>query len=110
MADRPSARDPLKDGGRYPIDGSIWSPDGNWIVFAKNDGGAFRLFRKRSSGGAEELLPGIDKGYVPVGGKQLPSDWSSDGRDVLFEEGGDIWTIAVTDSGETADLGVRTCT
>ena len=82
----------------------IWSPDGNWIVFAKNDRGAFRLFRKASGGGAEELLPGIDKGYVPIGGKQVPSDWSSDGRDVLFEEGGDIWTIGVTDPAKPRTL------
>jgi Tol biopolymer transport system component len=71
----------------------IWSPDGETIVFAKNFQGAFRLFRKPSAGGSEEpLLPG---GRTPAGGKQIPSDWSSDGKTILFDEDGDIHMVPV---------------
>ena len=78
-----------------PATAPVWSPDGEAILFAKNDQGAFRLFRKPSSGGTEEPLFASANARTPSGGKQIPSDWSSDGRVVLFEEDGDIWMLPV---------------
>lgn len=73
----------------------IWSPDAKTIVFAKNFDGALRLFRKPSAGGSEELVLGSDRSRPPSGGKQIPSDWSADGRIMLFEEDGDIYMLRV---------------
>jgi eukaryotic-like serine/threonine-protein kinase len=57
--------------------------------------GAFRLFRKPSAGGPEEPVLAAEHSRTPAGGKQIPSDWSSDGRAILFEEDGDIWMLSV---------------
>ena len=78
-----------------PATAPVWSPDGESILFAKNDQGAFRLMRKPSAGGAEEPLFASDNPRTPAGGKQIPSDWSTDGRAVLFEGDGDIWMLPV---------------
>ena len=73
----------------------IWSPDGDTILFAKNFQGAFRLFRKPSAGGSEEQMLASENARGPSGGKQIPSDWSADGRIILFEEDGDIHMLRV---------------
>jgi Tol biopolymer transport system component len=79
--------------GEAPVTAPIWSPDGATIVFAKNTQGAFRLFRKPSAGGSEEPVLATEHSRMPAGGKQIPSDWSSDGRAILFEQDGDIWML-----------------
>lgn len=73
----------------------IWSPDGKTIVFAKNVQGAVRIFRRPSVGGSEEQMLGNAQSRAPSGGKQIPSDWSADGRNILFEEDGDIYILPV---------------
>ncbi len=56
-----------------------WSPDGEHIVFSSNRKGTHDLYRKSATaGGNEELLL---ESRQEKGG----SDWSSDGRFVLFE-------------------------
>jgi Tol biopolymer transport system component len=82
----------------------IWSPDGKFIVFAKNFEGAFRLFRKPSAGGSEEQLLANDPSGTSSGGKQIPSDWSADGRTILFEQDGDIYMLAVGTGAEPSAL------
>jgi len=83
-----------------PATAPVWSPDGETILYARNDQGAFRLFRKPSSGGTEEPLFASKTSRTPSGGKQIPSDWSADGRFVLFEEDGDIWMLPVANGTE----------
>jgi Tol biopolymer transport system component len=67
--------------------------DGAWVLLAKNRDGAFRLFRQPTSGGADELVRPAAGGNAPVGGKQIPTHWSTDGTTMLFEEAGDIWMV-----------------
>jgi Tol biopolymer transport system component len=74
---------------------SVWSPDGNRVVFASTRKGAYNLYWKLSSGaGADELLLESDQGKVPA-------DWSADGRFLLFrsndpQTGFDLWVLPLS--------------
>src|SRR5438876_306962 len=64
--------DPASDGI------SLWSPDGNHVVFQSNRKGVFNLYWKLSSGtGMDDLLLESDQ-------NKAPADWSPDGRFLLF--------------------------
>jgi Tol biopolymer transport system component len=70
----------------------VWSPDGSRIVFSSGRAGPDDLYWKPSNGaGTEELL------FKSVN-RKVPSDWSSDGRFVLYSEtttnnSSDIWAL-----------------
>ena len=70
----------------------VWSPDGRWIAFAGGRG-KNNLYRKASNGvGQEELLLEGDARNLQ------PSDWSPDGKSLLFGIGdfsssGQIWVL-----------------
>jgi Tol biopolymer transport system component len=69
---------------RWPI----WSPDGTRVVFSSNRRGQFNLYIKSYAGAAiEELLLETDR-------EQIPTDWSPDGRYLLFATRGDPKTQA----------------
>ncbi len=54
-----------------------WSPDGKWIVFESNRGGAFQLYLIAADGGeARQLTAIFTEATQPV--------WSPDGRQVAF--------------------------
>jgi len=56
----------------------VWSPDGSRIVFGSTRDGIFRLYLKPTGGaGKEELLPNLHG---------VPSDWSRDGRFIIFSQ------------------------
>lgn len=81
-------------------DDPVWSPDGNTIVFSSSRDGRFDLYRKVSSGaGNEEVL---FKSEMP--GKE-GTDWSQDGRFILFDQGGpqsgiDLWVLPLFGDGK----------
>jgi dipeptidyl aminopeptidase/acylaminoacyl peptidase len=70
----------------------VWSPDGRWIAYGGTRG-KNNLYRKASNGmGEEELLLEGDAM------NRLPSDWSPDGKSLLFGVGdfassGQIWML-----------------
>jgi eukaryotic-like serine/threonine-protein kinase len=70
----------------------VWSPDGKWIAFGSTRNGPYNIFRKLASGvGPEEML-------LQSPQNQLPSDWSADGRFILFrltdqKNGYDLWAL-----------------
>jgi Tol biopolymer transport system component len=72
---------------------SIWSPDGETIIFDSTRSGPGDLFRKKSNGaGAEELLYSDNL-------TKIPTSWSPDGRFLLFQTtsdktGSDIWVLS----------------
>lgn len=91
----------LLDGiraSRFTFDANIdrfasWSPDGNRIAFSSNRKGTFDLYQKPASGaGNEELL-------VESPRLKTPSDWSPDGRFLLYgvaddpKTGFDLWLL-----------------
>ncbi len=59
---------------------SIWSPDGDRLAFARSKG-SVDLYEKPSSGGSEDVL-------LEGGLGKFPSDWSPNGRFILYIAGG----------------------
>jgi eukaryotic-like serine/threonine-protein kinase len=72
----------------------VWSPDGRTIVYRAINS----MFRKESSGAGEEQR------VIESPGLQSPSDWSRDGRQILFTQfspitASDLWVLPVTPEG-----------
>jgi dipeptidyl aminopeptidase/acylaminoacyl peptidase len=78
--------DPANEGN------PLWSPDGSRIVFSSNRLGPYDLYWKLSNGaGNEELLFKSDY-------SKFPTDWSSDGRFLVYQESTeknqmDLWAL-----------------
>jgi Tol biopolymer transport system component len=84
----------------------VWSPDGGRIVFASNRKGSLDLFVRPSNGtGAEDLLAESTQ-------TKSPSDWSGDGRFLLFnsldpQSGWDLWVMPMS-GARTARVFLKT--
>ena len=71
--------DPAED------DSPLWTPDGEWVVFASDREGQEGLFQKRADtpGDAERLMTGSEgRAFIQ------PMSWSADGQTLLFRESG----------------------
>ncbi len=65
----------------------VWSPDGTRMLFGSNHGVTFDLFLKDTNGAQEEKL-------IPQEGPdRLPTDWSRDGKYLLYQRGADLWFL-----------------
>jgi Tol biopolymer transport system component/tRNA A-37 threonylcarbamoyl transferase component Bud32 len=61
----------------YEVSG-VWSPEGRRIAYASDQEAAIKVYVKNASGtGSEELL-------VAAESRSFPTDWSSNGKHVLF--------------------------
>ena len=67
----------------------IWSPDGSRTVFASNRELKFDLYLKDTNGAQEE------KPIPQDGPDRFPTDWSHDGKYVLYDRGADIWYVTI---------------
>lgn len=75
-------------------DNAIWSPDGGRIVFGSaRAGGVGNLYIKSSAGAGQEGL------LLKTDGSKYPTDWSRDGRYILFTEttsSQDVWVLPLS--------------
>ena len=75
----------------------VWSPDGRQVIFSA--GSPFNLYRKEASGA------GTEQRVTESANTQYPTDWSRDGRLVLYYEIAtdtqrDLWVLPVTPDGK----------
>ncbi|HLN59120.1 MAG TPA: protein kinase [Thermoanaerobaculia bacterium] len=82
---------------------AVWSPDSTRVVFASDRDGAYGLYEKLANGtGAEQALLKSD---MP----KVPTDWSGDGRFLLYDEsntksGWDVWVLPLFGDRKAAPL------
>jgi dipeptidyl aminopeptidase/acylaminoacyl peptidase len=61
----------------------VWSPDGKWVAYASLRSSVAGIYRKPADGGgAEEMLMSD-----PDGTGLMPSDWSRDGKTLIYSTG-----------------------
>jgi serine/threonine protein kinase len=68
----------------------VWSPDGGRIAFSSNrgvGGVGFSLYLKDATGAHEEKIIPQD------GADRFPSDWSRDGKHLLYHRASDLWFV-----------------
>src|SRR5262245_44020881 len=83
----------------------VWSPDGRRIVWTSNRDVITNLYQKAASGAGEETL--LWKSDYP---KAL-SDWSRDGRFIIYRQTDpktkdDVWVLPMTGDGEAKPFSV----
>jgi Tol biopolymer transport system component len=84
----PFTFDPAND--QFPV----WSPDGSRIAWASNREGVFHLYEKAASGAGQDALL-LKSDYF-----KFPTDWSRDGRFIIYREVNpktkyDVWVLPV---------------
>ena len=67
----------------------IWSPDARRLVFVSNRELGVDLYMKNSDGTQEE------KRIVSDELNKYPSDWSRDGKYILYTRGTDLWLVTI---------------
>ncbi|HZI79534.1 MAG TPA: protein kinase [Vicinamibacterales bacterium] len=98
-------------GQRFTFDSGdkfapVWSPDATRILFSVLANGSVRLFVKNADGVAGARPLGAD----PLGLGRFATDWSRDGRLVMYIGGGraisrsDLWTMPVEGEGVARPL------
>ena len=74
----------------------VWSPDGARIAWQSNRGGFGGLYSKLADGsGSDELLYKLADGTAPG-----LTDWTHDGRFLVYSYQGDIWALPVSGNVE----------
>jgi Tol biopolymer transport system component len=115
IADRLDPQATLQDLWQYDASGSnplrftfdpandfspVWSPDASRIVWGSSrDGAVTNLYQKAASGAGEDTL--LLKSDYP----NIPTDWSRDGRFIIFRQFDpktklDVWVLPAPGSGE----------
>jgi len=81
----------------------VWSPNGTALAFVSDKDGVFDIYQKGSRGtGGESLLLNTPR-------NKITTDWSSDGRFLLYQETdpktkSDVWVLSMPDRKATSYL------
>jgi len=67
----------------------IWSPDSSRLVFGSNRRSTIDLYMKNSDGAQEE------KAILQDASNKIPSDWSRDGKYILYTRDSDLWFLTL---------------
>ncbi len=75
-----------------------FSPDGNWIAYASNEGARFDVVVQRVPDGRSRVTVSTDGGWMPR--------WRKDGKELFYTNAkGDVWAVDVTPSGASLAFG-----
>ena len=82
----------------------LWAPDGEQIIFGSNRTGRYGLYQRAASG------RGQVQALLPSGDNQIATDWSGDGRYVVFQRTSpdqdyNLWVLPLTGGTGTAESG-----
>jgi hypothetical protein len=84
-----------------PDSAPIWSPDGSSIAYVSTRANTPGIHRRSANGtGPEETLYQHDSGALIV-----PTDWSRDGRYIIFWEGNQMFLLPASGGGQRIPLG-----
>jgi Tol biopolymer transport system component len=72
----------------------VWSPDGTRLLFSSSRKRLFGLFVKNANGAEEEKF--LELGASDEADK-YPSDWSRDGKYILYERATELWVAEMPD-------------
>ena len=82
----------------------VWSPDGASLTFRSNPNGAIEFYQRSAYGGGSDRLLLASAGLEST---SIPTDWSPDGRHLLFatvrESDYDLW-LPLGEGGKPAKL------
>jgi serine/threonine protein kinase len=76
----------------------VWSPDASRLAFASARQNVFSLYLKAADGAQEE------KPIHHVQADEYPSDWSRDGRYILYNRGPELWFLTLPEMKSTPFL------
>jgi Tol biopolymer transport system component len=83
----------------------VWSPDGSPIVWSSTRDGIPNLYQKAASAAGSDAM--LSKFDLPT----FATDWSRDGRFIIYQQGDPktklaVWVWPVTESGEAKQFSV----
>jgi serine/threonine protein kinase len=90
----------LTPPGSFAASGAVWSPEGDRVVFAMTGPEGSGIYEVGLKGGPPRIL---DK---PDAVQKAPSDWSHDGKYLIYSESGAIWYVPC-ESGKPGSRGTR---